>query len=298
MHTIIANDMGKNVALGTKGAGVHTCYCGLHVGVAALPETDGYCGPFEGEACRSCQRFAGGVSEEHMELLKLRAVKAQCEQSLVTAARQRRSQEAALRRELDAQPKLVRRLEADKQAGEARVGAGQKRIRELEAGAAGDEWTQMCDDTTVWPVLYKFIVARGFHPNNSANAGNADQEKFDAFFKMAQDKNDAFNGKGKSAAAQQQKGCRMTAELLEILGLYGLQSEEMWLREKGVLAVEDFVRLNENDIADRGTQFKRMFARIKVTLPQKPSVQVSGAPKKSQGTATKHDLGVDEDEVY
>jgi hypothetical protein len=292
MHTIIANDMGKNVALGTKGAGVHTCYCGLHVGVAALPETDGYCGPFEGEACRSCQRFAGGVSEEHMELLKLRAVKAQCEQSLVTADRQRRSQEAALRRELDAQTKLVRRLEADKQAAEVMIAAGQKRIRELEAGAAGDEWTRMCDDTTVWPVLYK-AVARGFHPDKTG--GDAELE---AFFKVAADKNDAFNGKGKSAAAQQQKGCRMTAELLEILGLYGLQSEEMWLREKGVLAVEDFVRLNENDIEDRGAQFKRMFARIKVTLPQKSSVQPTVTPKNLQGTATKHDLGVDEDEVY
>ena len=294
MYTIIANDMGKEVALGTKGAGVNTYYCGLHVGDVECPETDGDCGPFDGEACFSCKRFAGRVSEEHMELLKLRAVKAQCEQTLERADRQRRSQEAALRRELDAQTKMVRRLEVDKQAGEERIVAGQKRIRELEAGAAGDEWTRMCDDTTVWPVLYKFIVARGFHPNNSANAGNADQEKFDAFFKMAQDKNDAFNGKGKSAAAKQQKGRRMTAELREILEMYGLESEETWLREKGVFGSDDFVRLNENDIEDRGAQFKRMFARIKVTLPQKPSVQPTGTPEKFQGTF----LGVDEDEVY
>ena len=128
MHTIIANDMGKEVALGTKGAGVNTYYCGLHVGDVECPETEGYCGPFDGEACFSCKRFAGRVSEEHMELLKLRAVKAQCEQTLERADRQRRSQEAALRRELDAQTKMVRRLEADKRAGEERIGAGQKRI--------------------------------------------------------------------------------------------------------------------------------------------------------------------------
>jgi hypothetical protein len=287
--------MGKEVALGTKGAGVNTYYCGLHVGRVALPESDGYCGPFDGEACFSCQRFADGVPEHLAELAKLRAVKAQCDQTLECWDRQRRSQEAALRRELDAQTKLVRRLEADKRAGEERIGAGQKRIRELEAGAAGDEWTRMCDDKTVWPVLYK-AVARGFHPDK--NAGHADQAKFEAFFKVAADKNDAWNGKGKSAAAQQQKGRRMTAELLEILGLYGLQSEETWLRGKGVFGAEDFVRLNENDIADRGAQFKRMFARIKVTLPEKPSVQPTGTPKNFQGTATKHDLGVDEDEVY
>jgi hypothetical protein len=179
MYTIIANDMGKAAALGTKGAGVNAYYCGLHVGRGALPE-----------------------------LLKLRAAEAQCKQSLARAERQRREQETPLRRELEAEKRLVRGLETElglkkKQIREleAGAGAGQKRIRELEAGGAGDEWTRMCDDKTVWPVLYKFIVARGFHPNNSANAGNADQDKFDAFFKMAQDKNDAFNGKGPESAA-------------------------------------------------------------------------------------------------
>ena len=128
MYTIIANDMGKAVALGTRGAGVNTIYCGLYVGGGELPETDGYCGPFDGEACYSCVRKKGDVSEEHLELLKLRAVKAQCEQRLECWERQRRSQETALRRELDAQTKMVRRLEADKRAGEERIGAGQKRI--------------------------------------------------------------------------------------------------------------------------------------------------------------------------
>jgi hypothetical protein len=182
MHTIIANDMGKAVALGTRGAGVHTIYCGLYVGVVALPETDGYCGPFDGEACTSCVRKKGGVSEEHMELLKLRAVKAQCEQTLVTAGRQREEQERALRRELEAGKRLVRELEADKQAGEVMIAAGQKRIRELEAGGAGDEWTRECEK--VWPVLYK-AVARVFHPDKTG--GDA------AFFKVANNKNDAFN---------------------------------------------------------------------------------------------------------
>jgi hypothetical protein len=157
----------------------------------------------------------------------------------------------------------------------------------------------MCDDKTVWPVLYKFIVARGFHPNNSANAGDADQDKFDAFFKMASDKNDAFTGKGPSAEttareeravavrvereareqreakqqkteAKQQKtvgeGRRMSAELRESLVEYGLQSEEKWLREMAVFDFQDFEFLNENDIKDRNPQFKRLFARIKVII--------------------------------
>jgi hypothetical protein len=188
MHTIIANDMGKNVALGTRGAGVNTYYCGLHVGRGALPESDGYCGPDDGPACYSCVRFAGGASEEHVELLKLRAVKAQCEQRLECWDRQRRSQETALRRELDAQKRLVRGLEADKQTAEVRIGAGQKRIHELEAGAAGDEWTRECEK--VWPALYK-VVARGFHPDKSA--GHADQAELEAFFKVANNKNAAFN---------------------------------------------------------------------------------------------------------
>jgi len=187
MHTIIANDMGKAVALGTRGAGVHTIYCGLYV-EGQCSETEGYCGPVDGEACCSCVRKKGGVSEEHMELLKLRAVKAQCEQRLECWERQRRSQETALRRELEAEKRLVRELEADKQAGEVRIWAGQKRIRELEAGAAGDEWTRECEK--VWPVLHKAVALR-FHPDKSA--GHADQAKFEAFFKVANNKNAAFN---------------------------------------------------------------------------------------------------------
>jgi len=217
MHTIIANDMGKAVALGTRGAGVHTIYCGQYVGVDWLPETEGYCGPFDGEACYSCVRKKEGVSEEHLELLKLRAVKAQCEQTLVTAGRQREEQERALRRELEAGKRLVRELEADKQAAEVRIAAGKKRIRELEAGAAGDEWTREYEK--VWPVLYK-AVARGFHPDKTG--GGAELE---AFFKVANNKNAAFN--------------------------------------KSVTSVQGTV-----------------------------------TPENFPGTAKKHDLGVDEDEVY
>jgi hypothetical protein len=65
------------------------------------------------------------------------------------------------------------------------------------------------------------------------------------------------------------EGRRMSEELHEILGFYDLESEEKWLREKGVLGVEDFVRLNENDIKDRGTQFKCMFVRMKVSISHK-----------------------------
>jgi hypothetical protein len=157
MYTIIANDMGKAVALGTKGAGVNTYYCGLHVGTGALPESDGYCGPDDGPPCFSCVRFAAGVSEAHKELSKLRAVKAQCKESLRAADRQRRERETVLRRELEAGKRLVHELETELglkkkriRELEATAGAGQKRIRELEAGAgASDEWTRMCDDKTV-----------------------------------------------------------------------------------------------------------------------------------------------------
>ncbi len=106
------------------------------------------------------------------------------------------------RRELEVEKRLVRRLEADKQAAEeriraleARAGVGQKRIRELEAGAADDEWTRMCDDKTVWPVLYKAVALR-FHPDRTG--GDAELQ---AFFKVAANKNDAFNGKGPESAA-------------------------------------------------------------------------------------------------
>ena len=185
MHTIIVNDMGKNVALGTRGAGVNTYYCGLHVGRGALPESDGYCGPDDGPACYSCVRFAGGVPEHLAEIAALRAVEAQCKKREARAERQREEQERALRRELDAQKRLVRGLEADKQAAEVRIGAGQKRIRELEAGAAGDEWTRECEK--VWPALYK-AVALKFHPDKAG--GDAELE---AFFKVAGNKNDAIN---------------------------------------------------------------------------------------------------------
>jgi hypothetical protein len=283
MYTIIANDMGKKVALGTAGAGVNKYYCGLYVGMKELPESDGYCGPVDGPPCFSCERFAGGVSEEHKELAALRAVEAQCKKNLARADRQRREQEVALRRELETEKRLVRGLEADKRASEqrihaleARAGIGQKRIHELEAGATGDEWTRMCDDKTVCPVLYKFIVDRGFHPDK--NTGHAEQAKFEAFFKMASDKNDAFTGKGPSAEttareeravaasveretrdqreAKQQKteakpqktvgeGHRMSAELLESLVQYGLESEEKWLREMVVFDFQDFEFLND-----------------------------------------------------
>ncbi len=115
-----------------------------------------------------------------------------------------------LETELGLKKKRIRELEAT-------AGAGQKRIRELEAGAAGDEWTRECEK--VWPVLYK-AVALCFHPDKTG--GDAELE---AFFKVANNKNDAFNET--------------------------------------------------------------------VT-----SVQPTVTPKNFHGTATKHDLGVDEDEVY
>ncbi len=93
MYTIIANDMGKDVALGTAGAGVKKYYCGNHFGMGELPGTDGYCGPDDGDQCYSCVRFTVGVPENLAEIAALRAANAQYAKSLGRADRQRREQE-------------------------------------------------------------------------------------------------------------------------------------------------------------------------------------------------------------
>jgi hypothetical protein len=229
MYTRIANDMNNIVALGTSGAGVNKYCCGKHFGRAALPGTDGYCGPDNTVAlpglwpvryCGPSARRRDADTEYDEEMRKLQ-------------------------KELSLKKKMVRELQAANKTGE-------KRIRELEA-AAGDEWTRLWDDKTVWPVLYK-AVARGFHPNASANVGNTNQEKIDAFFIVASDKNNTFNGKGRQSAAEMTareeeevvarkeheakrekaeakrektayEGRRMTDELLEILASWGLQSK-------------------------------------------------------------------------
>jgi hypothetical protein len=155
MYTLIANDMGGEVALGTSGAvvkNVKKYYCGQHVGMGELPGSDGYCGPDDGPQCYSCVLFTDSVPENLAEIAALRAAKTQYTKSLGREDRQHRQLELELRKEVDVQTKMVRELETDKETGQKRIleleaGAmvGQRRIRELEAGAAGDEWTRECE---------------------------------------------------------------------------------------------------------------------------------------------------------
>lgn len=50
------NDEGALVQLGTNEY-AHVYYCGRILGIAAIPGSDGQCGPNDGPACVSCQRF-------------------------------------------------------------------------------------------------------------------------------------------------------------------------------------------------------------------------------------------------
>ena len=179
MYTRIANDNNKEVALGTEGKGINKFYCNQWQGTAALPGSDGVCGPDNGPQCGSCARFTKGL---------LRALgRADVNSSKETLE---------IQKELDLQKKMVRELQADKQAGE-------KRIRELETAAgaeAGDEWTRECNK--VWPRVYQ-AVAKHFHPDKTV--GKPDQKKFEAFFKLANAKNEVFLGKGRQSAAERER---------------------------------------------------------------------------------------------
>ena len=63
MYTRIANDMGNIVALGTSGAGVNLYYCAKEFVRAAIPGSDGFCGPDDGPQCNSYARFTKRVPE-------------------------------------------------------------------------------------------------------------------------------------------------------------------------------------------------------------------------------------------
>jgi hypothetical protein len=51
------NDEGAPVALSTQSGHTHRYYCGRHLGRAAIPGSDGQCGPNNGPQCQSCVRF-------------------------------------------------------------------------------------------------------------------------------------------------------------------------------------------------------------------------------------------------
>ena len=51
------NDEGAPVALSTQSGHMNRYYCGRHLGRAAIPGSDGQCGPNNGPQCQSCVRF-------------------------------------------------------------------------------------------------------------------------------------------------------------------------------------------------------------------------------------------------
>ena len=51
------NDEGAPVALSTQSGHTNRYYCGRHLGRAAIPGSDGQCGPNNGPQCQSCVRF-------------------------------------------------------------------------------------------------------------------------------------------------------------------------------------------------------------------------------------------------
>mmetsp|Transcript_48974 Transcript_48974/g.116463 ORF Transcript_48974/g.116463 Transcript_48974/m.116463 type:complete len:471 (+) Transcript_48974:84-1496(+) len=55
----VTNDEGAHVQLGADG---RTHYCGRHLGKAAIPGSDGRCGPTNGPQCQSCRRLQSGHS--------------------------------------------------------------------------------------------------------------------------------------------------------------------------------------------------------------------------------------------
>lgn len=277
MYTRIANDMGNAVSLGTSGAGVNLYYCAKEFGRVAIPGSDGFCGPDDGPQCTSCARFTKCVPANFAEIARLRADKEEYSRILRRRDTEHDKESGQLRKELDLQKKMVRELQAANKTGE-------KRIRELESagGGADDEWTRECNSTKVWPRVYQ-AVGRYFHTDKTS--GHEDREKFDEFFKLTNAKNEAITGKGlKSAAecAREEKeavaheerekaagektayeGRTMNAEMKDILAAWGLQSEESWLLEKGVVCVNDFTFLEDDEIKGRDGSLKHLLAAMK-----------------------------------
>lgn len=63
---LLLNDEGAPIALGDNrdadlpgGDGTGRYYCGRFMGLEALPDTNGFCGPFGGDQCESCRRASG-----------------------------------------------------------------------------------------------------------------------------------------------------------------------------------------------------------------------------------------------
>lgn len=58
------NDEGAAVALGGDAGYSHLYYCGRHLGVQAIPGSDGMCGPNNGPQCQSCKRYQESLTAE------------------------------------------------------------------------------------------------------------------------------------------------------------------------------------------------------------------------------------------
>jgi hypothetical protein len=243
MYTRIVNDMNKQVALGTSGEGRDKYYCAQHFGRAALPGSDGYCGPDDGPQCDSCKRFTARVPANIAEIARLRAFN--LEQKRIIYRRQKEHDEECtqLRKELDLQKKRIRELEA---------ASGAKTV---------DEWTRQCDK--VWPALFK-AVAKGFHPDKTD--GNEDATEF---FKFANAKNEVYVDKmrqstteGEGVVAPEAKRQKIN-DVHKILAQWDLESEATWLFEQGVECVDDLKFFKEIDVKDRNPRLKNLIVMVK-----------------------------------
>ncbi|CAK0882604.1 unnamed protein product [Prorocentrum cordatum] len=66
--SVLCNDEGVNVYLGSFWGpgydGSSTYYCGRHLGIAAIPGSDGQCGPRAGPQCPSCTRLQTALTRK------------------------------------------------------------------------------------------------------------------------------------------------------------------------------------------------------------------------------------------
>ena len=269
MYTGIFNDEGAEVALSTSVGYTNLFYCSRTLDEAALPGSDGQCGPDGGPQCESCKRFqATPLSPRTAEIAELRGRNTWYQDSLMQAASNASADLEAQRRQSQ---NTEARLRAEILELQKELGLSKRKIRELNAAAeVGDEWTRECDK--VWPRLYP-ALARAFHPDKTG--GN---EEAADFFKKANAKNELLRGKGRQSAtdfAREEKEAvareaaereskrrreserefappedALSPELRSLLAEWGLESEERWLLKVRVLTLDDFEFLQQDDMKD------------------------------------------------
>lgn len=283
MYTGIFNDEGAEVALSTSVGYTNLFYCSRTLGEAALPGSDGQCGPDGGPQCESCKRFqATPLSPRTAEIAELRGRNTWYQDSLMQAASNASADLEAQRRQSQ---NTEARLRAEILELQKELGLKKQKIRELNAAAeVGDEWTRECDK--VWTRVY-FGLSRAFHPDKTI--GHEKKEQFDAFYKHLHDRNEVITGKvpksaaenareekeavAREAAERESKRRReserefappvLSSELRSLLAEWGLESEERWLLEVRVLTLDDFEFLQKDDMKGRDVRLSNFVEAMK-----------------------------------